>query len=767
MCATVAVVSPKSRGRRTKGSPKRRGTRSSTEHRETDLLFAQMVRDVGRDLLDLADPLQAELCVSDLLGLWWNQVMVDADPEVVFGEGVVGHAARKRTTGALALLRCVSVLGAPHLRTMAAAAADAMAADGVADPPWAQRLGACAPTWSLAYGDVFGDQTSVLVAFERDGRSHGLVVLVDHTLGGLAKDAFVTDDPQAVRSQIQALSEPTTWLREVSAEQARSLLEPAFAVTDSMLDPPLGEDFRSTRALALARIRVLPRSADSPAEPAEFSPAERDAIVAEFLAATQARRLPDTTVARECARLIVDYGCDYDAGQPLRVSPAKTEVFLMDWLPRTVVLTAAQQESMPAAVRAWASWAGRRTGLPKAAMAELREAVDELTAAYPEIIGSAEQGPAAALIADLVDGELDLGALQVAVERRLFAMPFFGTRIGDEDFPGLDPSDPDERGILILGEHPEYHEAIDDPAFDGTVDGVNPRLHLAAHEIVAEQLWHDDPAEAWSAAQRLTATGMDRHNVLHALADVAMRQLYGALTNREAVDVDAYRADLAALGADRPARRARPAAKGQDGLFDEPARRLRAAESHPAGGSATAAAYQVKVSLRDVKPPIWRRLVLPAAVTLAELHDVVQVAMGWTDSHLHQFATRSRVFGPSHDDADPGQADETDVRLDGVLHRPGDQLRYRYDFGDGWEHDIVLEQVQPVAGPVPVTCLAGRRACPPEDCGGPWGYTDLCAALSDPAHPRHAELTEWVGGYLAPAHFDRAEVNRQLAAFDR
>src|SRR6266516_3947682 len=154
-----------------------------------------------------------------------------------------------------------------------------------------------------------------------------------------------------------------------------------------------------------------------------------------------------------------------------------------------------------------------------------------------------------------ISGGLD--SVRDAVDRRMFAMPFFGTRIGDEDFPQLDPGDPDERRLLIEGEHPEYHAAILDPVFDGEIDGVNPRLHLAIHEIVANQLWDDDPPQAWRAAKRLRDAGVDRHEILHRLGGVVATHLHGALTGSRPVDVAAYQRALdtpADLAAAAPAR---------------------------------------------------------------------------------------------------------------------------------------------------------------------------------------------------------------------
>jgi hypothetical protein len=137
-------------------------------------------------------------------------------------------------------------------------------------------------------------------------------------------------------------------------------------------------------------------------------------------------------------------------------------------------------------------------------------------------------------------------ALQGVLDRRRFAMPYVGTRIGDEDYPRLDPGDPDERRLLIEGEHPEYHDVLHDPGFDGEIDGVDPRLHVAVHEIVATQLWDDDPPEAWKAAQRLVAGGADRHDVLHRLAGVVATHLHATLSGGT-FDLDAYRRDLDSL----------------------------------------------------------------------------------------------------------------------------------------------------------------------------------------------------------------------------
>ena len=172
---------------------------------------------------------------------------------------------------------------------------------------------------------------------------------------------------------------------------------------------------------------------------------------------------------------------------------------------------------------------------------------------------------------------------------------------------------------------------------------------------------------------------------------------------------------------------------------------------------------RIKMTLRGSQPPIWRRLEVPPDFTLAQLHRVLQPAMGWTDSHLHQFLAGAGRYGPVDSEMGGAQRDEGATRVGDVLRSPGDHLVYEYDFGDGWEHDIVLEGITtPETGMTHPICVDGERACPPEDCGGIPGYLTFLEAVRDPSHPEHAELMEWVGGRFDPELFSVEEVNRLL-----
>lgn len=178
------------------------------------------------------------------------------------------------------------------------------------------------------------------------------------------------------------------------------------------------------------------------------------------------------------------------------------------------------------------------------------------------------------------------------------------------------------------------------------------------------------------------------------------------------------------------------------------------------------AVLQLKISLRRVAdPPVWRRVLVPASITLDRLHDVIQAAMGWHDSHLHAFTAGRVEYGVP--DPELNLRDERKARLIGLAAKPGARLGYTYDFGDDWEHEILVEKVLSAqAGARYPVCTGGTGRRPPEDCGGVWGYASLRETLADPGHPEHEAMLDWLGidaaGQFDPAAFDVDEVNAAL-----
>ncbi|HZL49269.1 MAG TPA: plasmid pRiA4b ORF-3 family protein [Solirubrobacteraceae bacterium] len=291
---------------------------------------------------------------------------------------------------------------------------------------------------------------------------------------------------------------------------------------------------------------------------------------------------------------------------------------------------------------------------------------------------------------------------------------------------------------------PGWAESLMRRHFQEAMDALFEELHRRAGSIDIEQAcglaWETVTAlyflEDAPEQQRTLWRRLNDRDVLHALG---VLEQFGALRRSE------ERMTLTELGSWWMCRAAGESSQGDPVL-------------------------QVKISLLGVsKPPVWRRLLVPADTRLDRLHSVIQAAMGWEDYHMHAFSDGSREYGLA--DPELGHKDERRATLGRLLKREGERIRYNYDFGDGWEHEIVLEGVLAAEPDVryPV-CLAGKGACPPEDCGGVWGYEDLREALADSAHEQHEEMLEWLGLQTAaefdPARFDMDRVKRALGAGD-
>jgi len=179
--------------------------------------------------------------------------------------------------------------------------------------------------------------------------------------------------------------------------------------------------------------------------------------------------------------------------------------------------------------------------------------------------------------------------------------------------------------------------------------------------------------------------------------------------------------------------------------------------------------YLLKITLKDAPHAIWRWFVVPSNISLGHLHHVIQTVMGWQDSHLHAFIVGKRYYKSAFViDSDPfNEGDdlpEEEYTLESLLSKKGMKFQYWYDFGDDWMHEIVVENVDYTNPdwPYPICCIEGARACPPEDCGGVYGFADFCEAIADPKHPEHKELKSWYGGKYDPDRFDLDTINKRL-----
>lgn len=504
-------------------------------------LFAEMLR-AARELLAVRSPLDAELMVSELLGTWWRQSpdaagrarnRRRADIEELVGEGLVDYAGEQGSPAALALLSGIACLGTSRQAIKAERAALALMERGVARPAWAEHAGAVVAADCYINSDAYRDSDEVICLFSYAGKEeHALVVVVDYNTSGMLRDGWVTSqvaallercDELAATADRHAADGPATeaaasgpavpFFRKVPASTARRLLESALLVTENFADPPVSKTFPSYHAFIRARIRTLPPTSAKVtpfAEPAMLAarrqvwrPDRRAMLAAEFLASDDAEDLSDLEAASRCVDRIVDYGSDQDFGRPLRVSPAKMETFLLDWLPRKVMLTRSEQTAMPHVLLAWARWAGAKSGLDATAIAKTLDAVFDSMSAFTKVYRDPSSfGLKPRLVARLLP-DRDLEALP----RRAFAFGVLEGTFRGTDLATLDPANERDRRTLLAADHDDRQ-------------GRTPSAeHLDEHLALAERLWRGDPPELWEAAQRLLDLGLSRHDVVHALMD--------------------------------------------------------------------------------------------------------------------------------------------------------------------------------------------------------------------------------------------------------
>jgi hypothetical protein len=181
--------------------------------------------------------------------------------------------------------------------------------------------------------------------------------------------------------------------------------------------------------------------------------------------------------------------------------------------------------------------------------------------------------------------------------------------------------------------------------------------------------------------------------------------------------------------------------------------------------------YQIHISLKGFSPKIWRRILVQSDLLLSDFHKIIQTSMGWTNSHLHHFIKNRKFYTLRTKDDDlwyeMDNVDYKNMKIYDLLKKNKERIIYEYDFGDSWEHDIILEKILPFDARMkyPV-CIEGKKNCPPEDCGGVWGYSDMLEILKQPDHEEYDSYIEWLGGEFDPEYFDKDEVNDLLGEKD-
>ena len=482
-------------------------------------LFKDVLNDFSALGADPA-PVDVELLASEVLGQFHDLPVEDGEESL--GLELIAFAQRKITPGAAALLAALEVVAETDVERKAAQdGLQVVLGRGIPAPTWAAGLGQVTAGECWRTGDVYGDESSLLCVFAHDDQVHGLLALLDFTEGGRVRDLVVIEQPADVLAEMrqQADADPELVVLEaVDPAEAHCLLSDGLAVTDHLDDADVSEDYARFHAVALTWCRALPEPTLVP-EVAAWSDDERAAVVEQFVAASG----EEADAARALGTLLLEHGLRTDPANPLRVGPEKIARFLEGLLGEEYELDADHEDAVEPVVLAWVQWTGERAGLSETAVAALEEAVADYLSEYAD----EDDSPLERYFADT--GDLSPSELADALERRMFAVPSLTTEIEDEEVD-LDPTDPEQRRALVIAEADE--------------DEDEQRLVLRA--TIVDQLWDDEPVEAWLAVQRLQEGELDRDEIFEQLIDALENSLLDSETLE--YDADGYLEALAELG---------------------------------------------------------------------------------------------------------------------------------------------------------------------------------------------------------------------------
>jgi hypothetical protein len=470
---------------------------------------SQLVTEFGRRLLATGDPLAAEIIAAAVLALPQRERIgpVLAD---LFVRSVCEVAGGRPAAESAALLRALVAVASPAQRRVAVAALGAVTAAGHYPPEWAGQIGRAKPGEAWRSFDVFGDTETVVVTFSYGQAEHAVVVQIDRCRQPTLLRATVLPDVDDLRSALEPGDDPLRRTEPVELAEARARMEPALA---GDLDPEALSDLDDASWLCLpvvrARQRRLPAAVlpDGASGPAGYGPADRAAVVAEFLASPHAAGAGEEKAARFWAEVFAGYSASVPGDPPARIGPLKLPHLLLSYVPNTFALTTEQRRSLPAVVTSWTEWAGQRQRLAEPARAALRERVPAVLASFDAAYDDPDNSRQRGYLADLSATTTDAAVLAGALHRRTMAVPPPDQR-ADERLRSLDAADPAGRRALVEQEFGECQPP----------EGMSRPDFLATAVRLAEQLWQDDPPQLWRRAQELADAGVPDHDVIHRLA---------------------------------------------------------------------------------------------------------------------------------------------------------------------------------------------------------------------------------------------------------
>jgi hypothetical protein len=385
-------------------------------------LFDGVLRSARSQLLRAESPLAAEVWGSGLMAVWDNLPATPGDdPAASFAEALVRHAADLGTPDGMAVLSALAAVAPSRVATRARTAAAMLEQLGIAAPAWSAVAGKALPTEAWIGSDVYGDQEIVIIGFAYPSLpgdpGHSICVLVDHTQGGVAKDAYPAAPLAQTLARWREAEGDGIGLRPVSLAEVAARLADALMATDfgGLHQPPLkhtedrteGHTLAEMRALLSSRLATLPPAANTGLE--ELDAEGRDWLVAEFLGAPEAADLLSEPAAVTVCHSLIAYRCDYGDGDPLRWSPTLAGLCLLDHFPVKVSLDAPDIALVPDVLAAWVTFAARRKNLPEPALARILEVIDSCRDDFPVAMSDADRySPAKRAAMDLLHRGVDL-----------------------------------------------------------------------------------------------------------------------------------------------------------------------------------------------------------------------------------------------------------------------------------------------------------------------------------------------------------------------
>jgi hypothetical protein len=452
------------------------------------------------------DPLRAELEAATCMALPRVGRLDPEDAQAFISKVLVEEAVREPSADSAAMLRILMALGSPATKRSASRALAGLTDDDIYPPDWVTAVGKAAPVQAWRRYDVFGDDEAVAVTFRYGEAEHGVVGQVDLTGLPVAIAIGVAADGANLIEAMKGEDDPFDRVEEIGLAEARRRLETPLARCDEDADPSLTVDTLAYLPVARSRIRRLP--ADGAEAAPVFTAADRAAAVEEFLKSPLAAEVAaaDADATRFWAEVLTGYSSRIPGEPPAQVGPRKIAYLLLGHVPNAFTLSDAQRRHLEPAVTAWMRWSAEYRGLDEAATARLTESLPEVFGRFGEAYDDPDAVTARSYVADLAVGGADVSVLAGHVGRRTFAVPMPDPA---EDGDPVDVGDAAVRRALIEDEFAECtpHESL-----------TREEFMTAVQRVVAE-LWDDEPSATFAEARRLFASGADRHDIIHTLAE--------------------------------------------------------------------------------------------------------------------------------------------------------------------------------------------------------------------------------------------------------